>query len=73
MADEPPRRASKRKTKFQRAADGSMTLMEHIADLRNRLLVAVVVILVGTAATFYFAAEIIKFLSDPYCSALSSG
>lgn len=73
MADEPPRRASKRKTKFQRAADGSMTLMEHIADLRNRLLVAVVVILVGTAATFYFADEIIKFLSDPYCSALSSG
>jgi sec-independent protein translocase protein TatC len=73
MADEPPRRRGKRKSKFQRAADGSMTLMEHFADLRNRLLVAIIAILLGTAAAFYFADEIIKFLSDPYCSALNSG
>ncbi|MFG3342012.1 twin-arginine translocase subunit TatC [Glycomyces sp. NPDC048151] len=73
MADEPPRRQSKRKSKFQRASDGSMTLMEHFADLRNRLLVSVLVILVGTGAAFYFADEIITFLANPYCSALGSG
>lgn len=48
-----------------------MTLMEHLADLRNRLLVSVIVILVGTAAAFYFADELIQFLADPYCSAIS--
>lgn len=73
MADEPPRRASKRKTKFQRAADGSMTLMEHLQDLRQRLLIAIIAIIVGTAVAFYFADDLIKFLSDPYCSALGSG
>ncbi|THV26145.1 twin-arginine translocase subunit TatC [Glycomyces paridis] len=73
MADEPPRRAGRRKSKFQRAADGSMTLMEHLADLRQRLLVAVIAILVGTAVAFFFADDLIKFLSDPYCSALGAG
>ncbi|MDA1367302.1 twin-arginine translocase subunit TatC [Glycomyces algeriensis] len=75
MADAPPRRARRERqpSKFQRAADGSMTLMEHIADLRNRLLISVIVILVGTAVAFYFADDLIKFLSAPYCSALGSG
>jgi sec-independent protein translocase protein TatC len=72
MADEPPRRSSKRKSKFQRAADGSMTLMEHFADLRNRLLVAVIVILVGTAVAFYFAETVIDFLAQPYCDSLGA-
>jgi sec-independent protein translocase protein TatC len=63
-----PRREGKRKTKFQRAADGSMTLMEHLQDLRTRLLIAVVVILVGTALGMVFAESVIHFLSDPYCS-----
>ncbi|HLU29654.1 MAG TPA: twin-arginine translocase subunit TatC [Glycomyces sp.] len=62
-----PRREGKRKTKFQRAADGSMTLMEHLQDLRNRLLIAVLVILVGTAVAMVFSEDVIHFLSDPYC------
>lgn len=49
-----------------------MTLMEHIQDLRSRLLVAVLVILVGTAVAFYFAETVINFLADPYCSSLAS-
>ncbi|MDA1360237.1 twin-arginine translocase subunit TatC [Glycomyces luteolus] len=72
MADEPPRREGRRKSKFQRAADGSMTLMEHIQDLRSRLLVAVIVILVGTAVAFYFSETVIKFLADPYCTSLGT-
>jgi len=66
MADEPPRRG-RRKTKFQRAADGSMTLMEHLADLRSRLLIAVLVILVGTALGLIFSKQAIEFLAQPYC------
>jgi sec-independent protein translocase protein TatC len=68
MADEPPRRAkTRRKSKFERAADGSMTLMEHFADLRSRLLIAVLVILVGTALGLVFSKHVIEFLAQPYC------
>lgn len=63
-----PRRKSKRKTKFQRAADGSMTLMEHLQDLRTRLMIAVLVILAGTAVAMVFSQDVIGFLSDPYCN-----
>jgi sec-independent protein translocase protein TatC len=69
MADEPPRRERRRKSsKFQRAADGSMTLMEHLQDLRSRLLIAVVVILVGTALGMAFSKVVIEFLTVPYCN-----
>lgn len=68
MADEPPRRVRKRKSKFQRAADGSMTLMEHLADLRTRLLIAILVILVGTAASLAVSKDVIVFLAEPYCN-----
>ena len=67
-----PRREGKRKSKFQRASDGSMTLMEHLMDLRNRLMVAVIVILVGTALGMVFAERTIQFLADPYCNSLAS-
>ncbi|MFC3494128.1 twin-arginine translocase subunit TatC [Glycomyces rhizosphaerae] len=69
MADEPPRTAGKARkpSKFQRAADGSMTLMEHLADLRSRLLIAVLVILVGTALGMAFSKDVITFLTQPYC------
>ena len=63
-----PRRERKRGSKFQRAADGSMTLMEHLQDLRTRLLIAVLVILVGTAVAMAFSRDIIDFLADPYCN-----
>lgn len=67
-----PRREGRRKSRFQRAADGSMTLMEHLMDLRNRLMIAVIVILVGTALGMVFAERVIQFLSDPYCNSLAS-
>lgn len=66
-----PRREGKRGTKFQRAADGSMTLMEHLADLRTRLLIAVLVILVGTAVALAFSQDVIHVLQQPYCDAVS--
>ncbi|MDN3243576.1 twin-arginine translocase subunit TatC [Glycomyces tritici] len=68
MADAPPRREGRRKSKFERAADGSMTLMEHLADLRQRLMIAVLVILVGTAASLLLSKNVILFLADPYCA-----
>lgn len=45
-----------------------MTLMEHLQDLRSRLLIAVVVILVGTAVSMAVSKHVIVFLTEPYCA-----
>jgi sec-independent protein translocase protein TatC len=52
---------------FERAADGSMTLIEHIRELRSRLLKAVIAIIIGAVVAYFFAQRIQTFLTDPYC------
>lgn len=53
---------------FERAADGSMTLIEHIRELRNRLFRASVAILVGFGVGIWLAGPVLKILQQPYCS-----
>ncbi|MEV4817716.1 twin-arginine translocase subunit TatC [Micromonospora tulbaghiae] len=52
---------------FARAADGSMTLMEHIRELRNRLFRASLAILVGFGFGIWLATPVRVLLSKPYC------
>ncbi|MGK5440342.1 twin-arginine translocase subunit TatC [Micromonospora sp. URMC 105] len=52
---------------FQRAADGSMTLIEHIRELRNRLFRASLAILVGFGFGIWLATPVRELLSKPYC------
>ena len=47
--------------------DGRMTLMEHIRELRNRLIKAILAVVVGTAVGFAFFDPIWNFLKQPYC------
>jgi sec-independent protein translocase protein TatC len=54
-------------TDFERAADGSMTLVEHIYELRNRLAKACLAIVIGTAAAYFVAEPIQAFILQPYC------
>jgi len=54
-------------TEFQRAADGSMTLIEHLRELRTRLFKACVAILVGGVAGYLVAQRVQDFLNKPYC------
>jgi sec-independent protein translocase protein TatC len=54
-------------TKFQRAADGSMTLIEHIRELRNRLFRASLAILVGFGFGLWLAGPVRGLLQRPYC------
>ncbi|MBV1852948.1 twin-arginine translocase subunit TatC [Catellatospora sp. NEAU-YM18] len=51
----------------ERAADGSMTLIEHVRELRNRLFKACLGIVVGLAVGIYFAEPIQNFINAPYC------
>jgi sec-independent protein translocase protein TatC len=61
--------AAKRRepTNFQRAADGSMPLVEHIRELRSRLFKASLAIVVAAIAGFYYASDVQTFINKPYC------
>ncbi|MFG3711764.1 twin-arginine translocase subunit TatC [Micromonospora sp. NPDC047730] len=52
---------------FKRAADGSMTLVEHIRELRNRLFKASLAILVGFGFGIWLAGPVLNVLKRPYC------
>ncbi|MEO3780824.1 twin-arginine translocase subunit TatC [Micromonospora sp. B11E3] len=52
---------------FERAADGSMTLIEHIRELRNRLFRASLAIVVGFGFGIWLATPVRELLSKPYC------
>lgn len=60
-------RRKKKKSKFQAAADGSMSLMDHLRDLRSRLFKACIGLVVGVLVGMYFADVIQEFINAPYC------
>jgi sec-independent protein translocase protein TatC len=55
-------------TEFQRASDGSMTLIEHIRELRNRLFKASLALLVGLIIGYLLADFVFGILKQPYCA-----
>ncbi|MGH8793332.1 MAG: twin-arginine translocase subunit TatC [Stackebrandtia sp.] len=57
----------KKKSKFQRAADGSMTLIEHLYDLRSRLFKATLAVLVGFGVGYFFSQRVLTFIMNPFC------
>jgi sec-independent protein translocase protein TatC len=54
-------------SQFQRAADGSMTLLEHLQELRSRLFKASVAVLVGMIAGWLVSGRVLNFIKAPYC------
>src|SRR5918993_541106 len=52
---------------FERAADGSMTLVEHIRELRTRLFRASLGILIGFGVGYWLSGSVLDLLQDPYC------
>jgi sec-independent protein translocase protein TatC len=59
--------AGRRQSTFQRAADGQMTLIEHIRELRSRLFKAVLAIVIFMSISLFFAERVLSFLTQPYC------
>ena len=47
--------------------------MEHLGELRKRLLISVFAILIGGTLAFIFYAPILDFLSNPYCDVVEPG
>ncbi|MFC4587123.1 twin-arginine translocase subunit TatC [Sphaerisporangium corydalis] len=48
-------------------ADGRMSLMDHLRELRNRLVKAILGLTVGTAIGFAFFDRLWVFMTGPYC------
>lgn len=48
----------------------AMTLLEHLAELRRRLIVCIVVFAVAGIATYFVYAPILSALREPYCTAI---
>lgn len=46
-------------------APGEMTILEHLIELRNRVMVAAIAVVVTTIVTIFFADRIIDFLAEP--------
>ena len=59
-------------SKFEQAADGSMTLIEHVRELRNRLFFASLGIVAGLIVGFIISQWVFHILEGPYCSLDSS-
>jgi sec-independent protein translocase protein TatC len=55
------------KSQFERASDGSMTLLEHLRELRSRLMKACLGILAGFGIGWWLSGWVLGFLQSPYC------
>ncbi|HEV2362410.1 MAG TPA: twin-arginine translocase subunit TatC, partial [Acidimicrobiales bacterium] len=51
----------------------AMTLLEHLAELRRRLIVSVVAVVLAAVAGYVLFPQIIHFLLKPYCHILPKG
>src|SRR3990172_6924084 len=49
------------------ALEGSryMTILEHLGELRNRLIISALALVISTGASIYFGSDIIEFLKEP--------
>jgi sec-independent protein translocase protein TatC len=51
----------------QRSPDGRMTLAEHLYELRRRVVISLLAIIVGTAIAYLFHGDLLRAVTHPYC------
>jgi sec-independent protein translocase protein TatC len=56
--------------KRQENPDGRMPLMDHLRELRNRIVKVVLAVLVGAGVSWAFYTRIYNFIQRPYCQAV---
>jgi sec-independent protein translocase protein TatC len=66
------RRQEKEPSQFERASDGSMSLIDHVRELRSRLFIAAIGLVIGLIIGFFVAPAVFHILSQPYCQLPSS-
>ena len=60
----------KRPRKGAEQNNGQMTLVDHLRELRNRIVKMVIAIAIGAVVAYFFYDRIFKFLINPYCDAV---
>ena len=58
------------RTKRQENPDGRMPLMDHLSELRNRVVKVALAIIVGASVSWVFFDRIWAFMQRPYCQAV---
>lgn len=61
------RRLPRRSRRKEAGADDAMSLIAHLRELRNRVGLALIGIVIATVVAFIFYDEILAFLKAPYC------
>jgi sec-independent protein translocase protein TatC len=56
-----------------RPPDGAMTIVEHLSELRRRIVICALAITGGAIVAFLLYNHILDFLQQPYCDALPRG
>lgn len=51
--------------------DGRMTLVEHLTELRSRLIRCIIAVVIGAVICWIFYPQIFQALIDPYCDSLT--
>lgn len=52
---------------------GQMTLIEHLGELRTRIIRSLIAVALGAVVVFFFSNPIFDFLSQPYCEIRDEG
>jgi sec-independent protein translocase protein TatC len=60
-------------TDAQTPDEGRMTLVEHIGELRRRLMISVAAVFIGAIICWFLYFDILDFLVQPYCDLVDSG
>jgi sec-independent protein translocase protein TatC len=53
--------------RHRRDPEGTMTLVEHLEELRTRLVISMVAIAIGSIAGWFLYDTVVELLLDPYC------
>src|SRR6201984_3717292 len=61
------------RSKRRATPDGRMPLMDHLRELRNRLVKALLVIIVGMIVALVYSNQTWNFVTRPFCSAVING
>src|ERR1700758_3123081 len=61
------------RTRRRQNPEGRMPLMEHLRELRNRLVRSILVIILGTTIALVFSNQTLNIVARPFCSAVIDG
>ena len=67
-----PRLRLRRRSGRPRTPDASMSMLDHLAELRTRILISVFAVIGGAIVAFVFSNRILVFLQDYYRDAINS-